>query len=169
MTGTIRGSNCGRKIKIDTIMGTQSVLFIANCTPNAPGVTCQVVGSIMFNANGQFLISSSPSEPLDQLLASMNSVQRATAMGVIGFNGPATFNLYDVQGNDEDIIRLKEGETKLYIPARYMLPTAAYDGLSTPAINQNVRDRLRGITAAPGVSTAQESNTQPPNHSTFYN
>lgn len=150
----VHGTDEGRKIVIDTVRGTKSILFIAGRTPGIPATTGKIVGSVMFNTDGRLLISDSPNQPLKEFVSSMNRVETTTVLGIVGFDGPATFNVCDLQSKDEDIIRLKENESKLFIPARYLAPTPAYDveterqvmpGLS---IGGGVRHRLREITSS---------------------
>lgn len=163
-TAGIRGEDGGRKIVVSTVRGTQSVLFIASRSPGDANIGNRVVGSIVFNANGQFLLADTPSMPIVELLESLNTVQRTTMIGIVGFDGPATFNIYDVQADDEDIVRLKANETKLFIPTRYRTPTQAYDDLEANGESM--------IEAASTSGTArqrlQNLAIQPPTNSTFY-
>lgn len=46
---------------------------------------------------------------------------------ILGIDGPFTANIKDFLGDDEDIIRLKDGHAKIYRPVRYSVTTSRHD------------------------------------------
>lgn len=120
---TVTTHDAGQRIGIATVPGTECTMLIAD-TKSKP---VSIVGSIEFMRNGSMHLSDLPNNrsAVDLTWLPLNRV--ATIIGIIGFRSPATFNVCDLGSFDEDIIRLKKGETKLFIPAKYKVPTAAYD------------------------------------------
>lgn len=146
-TAVVRGLKLGTQVKVS------SHPFVEQCFLLADLMTDRAVGRIDISNVGAITIHDFPTWSVGPNIQSMYE-HRITA--IIGFRGPATLNFTDEANGDVDILRLKSGQAKLFVPAKYLKPTPAYDtignrcttgaitsGTATPA-DQNVASTSTG-------------------------
>lgn len=117
-SATVRGAFEGQKISVSSrFQVEQHVILVHMGTQNA-------VGGILISAEGAIAVSSKPNFRFTGVLPDF-WLHRTTV--VLGVKGACTINIRDVYAEDEDIIRLKAGEERWFIPARYATATPPYD------------------------------------------
>lgn len=69
---------------------------------------------------------------------------------LLSFPGPATLNFIDEHNVNVDILRLELGQAKVFVPAKYLKQTAAYD-------NNKNRTQVGAILPGNGWSASQST------------
>lgn len=142
-TALVRGLKLGTQAKISTHPYTDQCFLLADM------MTDRAVGRIEINNMGAISIHDFPTWSVRNI----QDMYETRITAIIGFRGPATLNFTDEQNGDVDILRLKIGQTKIFVPAKYLKPTAAYD-------NQKHRTPVAAILPSNGWSASQSTASQ---------
>lgn len=118
LTATLTTDLGGKRIKLSSHMGYSQCVILVNSRNN------RVTGFIRVTEEGAIRVSDSPTFVFAWPLPDYWQ-EKVTA--IVGIDGAFTANISDCVGNDEDIIRLKDGHKTIFVPARYSKPTDAYD------------------------------------------
>lgn len=130
-TATIRFDQQGSRMHVNSVPGFPQVILLANTTTN------MTIGVIKIDDCGAVALKDSP---IMSLAASVPVYWTQKTTAIIGINGSFTANLSDKIGCDEDIIRLKPGQAKIFRPNHWILPTPDYD--STQPVIENLNMSL---------------------------
>lgn len=152
--GAIVGNETGNRLVISLVPGVEANLYVADTRTN------RMVGSIEFARGGGYHVRDTPQH---DVLAEMTDAERVKMLAIIGFEGPNSVNLYDFITKDEDILRVKENETKIFVPGRYLKQVEGHEfnvtlsplSFALPPLDQ------------PSTSTAHASSATVPNPPPF--
>lgn len=113
-TEVVRGSANGQRMNFASHVGTRQKVILANTLDNRATGRIEITdaGSIQGVNSPQFSLNL----PLPQYWRPKFSIS-------LGIPGPCTVNLHDEIADDDDIIRLKPGFSKIFVPARYNILT----------------------------------------------
>lgn len=107
----------GQRVDIHSHVGFRQIIFLANT------MTFQTVGRLEISDYGAIMLNDGP-------IFDVNVIpeywQHKTLL-ILGLPGACTINIRDTLGNDVDIIRLKQGHPKMFVPHRYNRETDQYD------------------------------------------
>lgn len=152
-TAAIRFDQDGKRLRFSSVPGWPQVIILANT------ITNRAIGSIVVDDTGAITLKDTP---LLQLAPIIPLYWTQKVVAIIGIDGAFTANLYDTIGEDEDIIRLKHGQPKLFRPARWVKPTDEYDVNGDNHINPGMIDPVDG----PGNTTVTVDQQIQPSTST---
>lgn len=117
-SAVVRGAFNGQKIHFSSRFQVEQHVIVVHMG------TQLAVGSIMISSDGAITVASKPNF---RFLGTLPDFWLHRTTVVLGVKGACTINIRDVYVEDEDIIRLKVGEERWFIPARYSTSTAGYD------------------------------------------
>lgn len=129
VTAAVRFSLNGQRVDVSSHTGYRQVIFMANSQTNRTIGRLEVsdYGAITMHDGPQFATDTIPEYWQQKMLV------------MIGVPGASTINVHDCLGDDDDIIRLKPGHSKIFIPHRYAKETAQYD-VCKPTQKKTVND-----------------------------
>lgn len=143
-TSSMVGNKTGREIVLSSHRFMPTIVHIVNM------VTDKSVGRIETNKFGQLIL-------FDDRRGSLREMPDEWKVGttmIIGISGFGTYNLLNILGCDEDIIRFKVGQEKWHIPSAYMTATIRYDDHTNAEIEaMNVKKRAKLPTTVTTVMT----------------
>lgn len=112
----------------------KSELMRAQCVMLADMGNEHVIGRIEVTTEGALAFHAGPSRVLTS--QELPWFWKRQSSLVLGIKQPASLNVRDVQGRDEDVFRYKAGHTKWFIPKKYKRKTKDYDTLYLSEANQ---------------------------------
>lgn len=115
----ITASQGGKRIDVGTVCATNQTILLADMQ------TGSIVGRIEITAEGA--LSFHDGMPAVNVANRLPWFWHAAASIVLGIDGPASMNIRDVLGDDEDMFRLKKGHKSWFVPNAYRKPTRDYD------------------------------------------
>lgn len=119
----------GQRCEVSSHTATSVFLPIANMRTN------RTVGAVEIYPNGALHIRDDIGHDIRQPIP---EVERHRITMILGVDGPFTANIKDIVGDDEDIVRLKEGHAKIWRPVRYSVTTTRHDVEQPPNAPQAV-------------------------------
>lgn len=117
-TAVVKGQSNGIKVTIASLPGQNATILLADMRTN------KTIGSLNIREDGALLVSDATVPNINTPLP--NSWQ-AKVIAILGLAHFGTFNITDIQGEDEDIIRYRPGNDKIHIPRHYATATKPYD------------------------------------------
>lgn len=135
-TASIQFDQNGKRMHISSVPGHPQVILLANT------VTNRTIGQLAINDSGAVALRDAPVFALTPDFP-MYWSQKTTA--IIGIDGSFTANLLDKMNGDEDIVRLKPGQNKVFRPNHWLQPSAEYDVVQPVANNHLVTDLIEPI------------------------
>lgn len=115
----IKGMHAGQRIDLWSAPGQAQRILLANTLTN------QVIGGIEVTFGGGIVVKHYPDLTIGRELPLEHREKCVAVLGVPGFG---SMNIKDIQGNkDDDIIRYKLGNTRIFIPDRYKAATHQVD------------------------------------------
>lgn len=130
-TAVLSGSYEGGRICFSSLETIQQVVFVADTSTNT------TIGRIEVSMNGGLQIHDGPVVYLEPG-RELDREWKHHITAILGVPGPTTINITDDQGIDTDILRLKNGHSTWFVPARYKSETPAYD-FTNPDVTEPTR------------------------------
>lgn len=117
-TAVIKGQSNGIKVTIASLPGQNATIILADMRTN------KTIGSLNIREDGALLVSDAT---VPNINAPLPISWQAKVIAILGLAHFGTFNITDIQGEDEDIIRYRPGNEKIHVPRHYGTATKPYD------------------------------------------